>query len=62
MGEFNIKDTIKMYNLFKDKYLSIINQVEIEKICYNLCDKNKSKIKQFHNDNLDKIEILSNVF
>lgn len=62
MGEFNIKDTIKMYNLFKDKYLSIINQVEIEKTCYNLCDKNKSKIKQFHNDNLDKIEILSNVF
>ena len=22
MGEFNIKDTIKMYNLFKDKYLN----------------------------------------
>lgn len=62
MGEFNIKDTIKMYNLFKDKYLSIIEQVEIEKTCFNLCDKNKSKIKQFHIDNLDKIEILSDVF
>ena len=62
MGEFNIKDTIKMYNLFKDKYLSIIEQVEIEKTCFNLCDKNKSKIKQFHIDNLDKIKILSDVF
>lgn len=62
MGEFNIKDTIKIYNLFKDKYLSIIEQVEIEKTCFNLCDKNKSKIKQFHNNNLDKIEILANVF
>ncbi len=62
MGEFNIKDTIKMYNLFKDKYLSIIDQIEIEKTCFNLCEKNKSKIKQFHNDNLDKIEILSNIF
>ena len=62
MGEYSIKDTVKFYNLFKEKYIKVNEHIETQKECFALCEKNNQKIKQFHNDNLLSIETLGNIF
>lgn len=61
-GVCNMKRTIELYNYFKDKYLLADNSKEnklIQKECFNICEKNKQKIKKFHMDNYDYIKQLS---
>lgn len=62
-GVLNLDECVYVYNLFKDKYLHILDSNEFmnfEENCYNDCEKFKGKIKQFHNKNYKHIEELAN--
>lgn len=62
-GLYNLKFTINLYEFLKNKSLHIIrNQqiIDIQFTCYNLCEKNKKKILQFHQDIQSNITYLNN--
>lgn len=62
MGVCNLNTTISLYNLFKNKYLKLYyqeEQLKLQKECYNICEKNKQKIKTFHDNNLEYINLLN---
>ena len=48
----NLKSSCYLYELLKDKSLTVIrdnNIIKIEEKCFNLCEQNKQKILSFHN-------------
>jgi len=60
-GKCDINQIVKFYNFFKNKYLYLYNckdKLLVQKDCYQNCEKEKQKIKEFHNKNycyIDKI-------
>lgn len=61
-GECSIKKVTKFYNFLKNKYLYLYNckdKIILQKDCYENCEKEKQKIKKFHNNNYCYIDKLS---
>ena len=60
--ECDLNQVIKFYNFFKNKYLYLYNckdKILLQKDCYENCEKEKKKIKKFHNINYCYIDKLS---
>lgn len=64
-GEHSLKETINLYNLFKDKYIQLCQTEKTfstQKECYKRCEKNKKKILTFYNKNKEAHNIVNNFF
>ncbi len=62
LGTCDINKTMKLYRLFKDKYLVPNNtneSIKRQEECFNICEQSKQKILRFRNDNERHIELLS---
>ena len=62
MGTHSIKQTVQLYNIFKNRYLDLHkgnNIFEMQEECFNICEKNKSKLYKFHKKYNNHIQTLS---
>lgn len=62
MGTHNIKQTIQLYNLFKKRYLHLHKgekNLNIQERCFDICEKNKTKLLKFHKRYSKHIELLN---
>ena len=62
MGTHTIKQTTQIHNIFKTKYLHLhkgSKYLDMQEKCYDICEKNKKKIKQFHERYYEHINILN---
>lgn len=63
IGENSLGNCVKLYNLFKDKYLHLYKSnkfISFEENCFQTCEHNKQKIKKFHKEMYPYIEKLAN--
>lgn len=62
-GEHSLKETVELVNILKETYLKVYSSkkvMELQDKCIETCEKNKTKIKTFHNKMYENITALSN--
>lgn len=63
-GNHSIKEIIRLTNLLKDTYLRAYSSqkiLDLQDKCVDLCEKNKAKIKTFHNRMYSDIKTISSI-
>ena len=64
-GEHSLNETVKLYKIFKDKYIKLRKTEKtfnIQKECYKRCERNKNKILTFYNNSKETHKVINNFF